>query len=177
MGAAEQKLPILGTSFTADQIVAHPTCMTFIKDHFAINASHPGAQAYYDSIVSMWAEQGIDFIYFDGVVGEDCGCHLDQVALLADYLKRLGNGMYMFTSYGPPAGPPYDACSFAALSDLAPYVRVGNQRRRLVRFNRTRLLGIYQGYCWIDRSASPWRLSSIDGWKGSLQTRNKNLLQ
>jgi len=98
-------------------------CPTFIPDQWAINASHPGAQPYYDSLVGLWAEWGIDFVYFDGI-NSDCGyCHIGVVSLMASSLARLGNGMHMFTSWGPPTaqfGCPYDA-----VSALAPYVRVG----------------------------------------------------
>lgn len=121
--AAQKKLSIMGTNFTLDELVAESHCPTFIADHWMMNTSHPGAQAYYDSVVTMWAEQGIDFIYLDGVVGEPCGCHLDAVALVADSLRRLGNGMFMYTSYGPPSEAA--GCSYEALSELAPYVRVG----------------------------------------------------
>jgi len=121
--AAQKKLPVLGTNFTIDELVASH-CTTFIADHWMMNASHPGARAYYDSVVSKWAEEGLDFIYLDGVEGPGtCGCQIGAVALLADSLRRLGNGMFMYTSYGPP-DPTY-GCSYAALSELAPYVRVG----------------------------------------------------
>ena len=121
--AVERKLPILGSNFTADQIIAQPSCQSFVPDHWAIDAAHPGAAEYYDSIVSMWAEQGLDFIYFDGIL--DCGhCHIGVVALLSDSLRRLGNGMYLFTSWGPPSAAA--GCSFESLSALAPYVRVGS---------------------------------------------------
>jgi hypothetical protein len=121
--AVAKKLPILGTNFTADQIIVRQrACQSFVPDHWAIDAAHPGAAKYYDSIVSNWAEQGLDFIYFDGIL--DCGyCHIGVVSLLSDSLRRLGNGMYMFTSWGPPNAAA--GCSFEALSALAPYVRVG----------------------------------------------------
>jgi hypothetical protein len=61
--------------------------------------------------------------YLDGIVS-DCGwCHLPEAALIADSLRRLGNGMHLFISAGPPSeecGAPFDA-----LSEIAPYVRVG----------------------------------------------------
>jgi hypothetical protein len=114
----------LNSSFTADQIVSTPRCATFIPDHWAINASHPGAQLYYDSVVSKWAEEGIDFIYLDGVVA-DCGvCHIAAAELVSDSLERLGNGMHLFISAGPPSTAI--GCPFEALTELAPYVRVGS---------------------------------------------------
>lgn len=121
--AVQNRLPIMGTNFTAADIVAEPRCQSFIPDHWAIDPTHPGALPYYDSVVSMWAEQGLDFIYFDGIVG-DCGhCNIGVTALLADSLRRLGNGMHLFTSWGPPT--EQIGCPFDALSELAPYVRVG----------------------------------------------------
>ena len=83
------------SSFTADEIVSKPLCPTFIPDHWSINASHRGAQMYYDSVVAKWAEEGIDFIYLDGVNG-DCGyCHLASATMMSDSLRRLGNGMHL----------------------------------------------------------------------------------
>ena len=70
--AVRDRLPILDVAtgadsgFTADMIVSEPRCQTFIPDHWSINASHPGAQLYYDSVVKKWADEGIDFIYLDG---------------------------------------------------------------------------------------------------------------
>ena len=95
--AVANKLPILdvstgmNSSYTADMVVSTPLCPTFIPDHWAINASHPGAQLFYDSIVHKWAEEGIDFIYLDGV-NSDCGyCHLASAAMMADSLEHTPN--------------------------------------------------------------------------------------
>ena len=57
-------------------------------------------------------------------------CHVDTVALIADSIKRLGNGMFMFVSAGPwgthrGENPFPGGCSFANLTQWAPYVRVG----------------------------------------------------
>ena len=61
----------------------------------AINASAQGAQEYYDSVIGQWAEQGIDFVYLEGVI-QDCAptthCWLGKIALIANAMERLGNG-------------------------------------------------------------------------------------
>lgn len=119
--AAQKKLPVLGTNYTMDELV-YSKDYSFIADHWIINASHPGAQAYYDSVVSMWADAGLDFVYLDGVEGSDAGCQIGAVSLISNAMKRLGNGMFLYTSFGPPIG---NECSFEELSELAPYVRVG----------------------------------------------------
>ena len=57
-------------------------------------------------------------------------CHLDTVALIADSIKRLGNGMFIFVSAGPwgthrGENPSPNGCSFHNMTQWAPYVRVG----------------------------------------------------
>ena len=59
--AVQDALPILGSPYTAADI-ADRSCSTFIPDHFAVNATHPGAQAYYDSVIAKFAQWGIDFV-------------------------------------------------------------------------------------------------------------------
>ena len=127
--AVEGRLPILdvstgqNSSYTADMVVSQPRCQSFIPDNWAINATHPGAQLYYDSVVKKWAGEGIDFIYMDGING-DCGyCHLASAAMMSNSLTRLGNGMHLFISAGPPTQEL--GCPFDAVSAIAPYVRVG----------------------------------------------------
>jgi hypothetical protein len=123
--AVTEKLQIYGTNLTADRLVSQPPCKTFIPDMLAINASAPGAQEYYDSVIGQWADQTIDFVYLDGVI-QDCAptahCWLGEIALIADSMKRLGNGMHLFLSGDKPSGK---GCSWDELSELAPYVRVG----------------------------------------------------
>ena len=105
--AVQENLPILGTNnLTAAGLVSQPPCRTFIPDMLAINASAPGAQAYYDSVIGQWAEQGIDFVYLDGVI-QDCAptahCWLGEIALIADAMKRLGNGPPKILLSEPPS--------------------------------------------------------------------------
>jgi hypothetical protein len=138
---------VKGSNYTADMIVrGHPpNCASFVPDHWAIDASHPGAQLYYDSVVSNWAEQGLDFVYFDGIL--DCNfCHIGVVSLLSDSLRRLGNGMYLFTS---PAGYIDGHSVFEALSALAPYVRVGSDT--VDSFAGS----VYEGFSEFTQSAAP----------------------
>ncbi len=116
--AVADKLPIAGSNYTAADI-ADTSCATFIPDHWAVNASHPGAAAYYDSVVAKMAAWGVDFIYFDGV--PDCGvCHLGVLRLLANSAKRLGDGMFIYMSYGEPSVCPVADVMAAG----AAYVRV-----------------------------------------------------
>ena len=57
--AVEKKLPILGAKgIRADQIWSPQNRCWWLKDNFTILADKPGAQEYYDSVVSLYASWG-----------------------------------------------------------------------------------------------------------------------
>lgn len=72
--AVDGNYPILGTSYTTQQIVAIPLAQgnTFAGAppnpyHDKIDFTKPGAQAYINSVVDLFASWGIDFIKLDAV--------------------------------------------------------------------------------------------------------------
>jgi hypothetical protein len=74
--AVQQKVPILGTNFTVDEIADFQTsCGKFgvtggWGGSFAgINTSHPAALAYVKSVVDLWIEWGVDAIEADDYFG------------------------------------------------------------------------------------------------------------
>ena len=110
--AVAKALPIAGSNYTCADI-ADRSCTAFVNDNFAVNASHPGAAAYYDSVITKFAKWGVDFVYFDGI--PDCGvCHLGELRLLSDAVRRLGDGLFIYMSYGNPLCPPVDVMAAGA---------------------------------------------------------------
>jgi alpha-galactosidase len=63
--AAQQNTPILGTRFGAADIADRVNVCEWNSDMFGIDMARPGAQAYYDSIVRLYASWGVDFIKAD----------------------------------------------------------------------------------------------------------------
>lgn len=64
--AAHRHCPIAGTSMTAD-VAADPSSICgWNPDMYGVRANEAG-QAYYDSIISMYADWGIDFIKCDDI--------------------------------------------------------------------------------------------------------------
>jgi hypothetical protein len=66
--AVAQNTPILGTSYTADEIAttkrqANYNCGGMMR----IDYTQPGAQAYTDSVVDQLASWGVDYIKLDGI--------------------------------------------------------------------------------------------------------------
>lgn len=67
--AVAAKVPVMGTPFTLDEIVNQNgnlgECL-WDTVQIAVNASHPGAAAYYDSLAQLFVEDwGVSFVKFD----------------------------------------------------------------------------------------------------------------
>jgi alpha-galactosidase len=66
--AVQQNLPIYGTSYHAQDIAALPiTNANVFGDADKIDYTKPGAQAYINSMIDLFASWGIDFIKLDAV--------------------------------------------------------------------------------------------------------------
>jgi len=66
--AVQQNLPIYGTNYHAQDIVAMPiTSANVFGDADKIDYTKPGAQAYINSMIDLFASWGIDFIKLDAV--------------------------------------------------------------------------------------------------------------
>ena len=73
--AVARKLPVKGTPYTLDEVALDPdTCpeslarwckCTWDSIGIGLNVTHPGAQPFYDSILELYAEWGVDFVKWD----------------------------------------------------------------------------------------------------------------
>lgn len=64
--AAEQHCKVLGTDLTADKIADPASICGWNPDMYGVRNT-PAGQAYYDSIIALYAEWGIDFIKCDDI--------------------------------------------------------------------------------------------------------------
>jgi Alpha galactosidase C-terminal beta sandwich domain/Alpha galactosidase A len=70
--AVSENTPILGTSYTADDIATTKKQANYNCGGMnAIDYSQPGAQAYTDSVVDQLASWGVDYIKLDGISNGD----------------------------------------------------------------------------------------------------------
>lgn len=67
--AVRDRLPVAGTEFTADQVADTGSVCDWNTDNYGLDHKHPGAQAYYDSQLALFAAWGVDFIKADDMVG------------------------------------------------------------------------------------------------------------
>ena len=63
--AADRNLPIFGTRYRCGDIADRVNVCTWNTDMYGIDMTKPGAQAYYDSVIALWASWDVDFIKAD----------------------------------------------------------------------------------------------------------------
>jgi alpha-galactosidase len=63
--AADRSTPIFGTPYRAGDIADRVNVCAWNTDMYGIDMSRPGAQAYYDSVFTLYASWGVDFIKAD----------------------------------------------------------------------------------------------------------------
>lgn len=104
--AAHNHLPVLGTEATADEIADPASICGWNPDMYGIRKNAEGAQAYYDSIIGMYAAWGVDFIKCDDI----CNTNLytsnfysapHEVEMLQKAIQKTGRDIVLSLSPGP----------------------------------------------------------------------------
>jgi alpha-galactosidase len=102
--AVTAKMPVKGTSYTAADVADTSSTCPWITDMYGVNPTHPGAQAYYDSIIQLYAKWGVDYIKCDDMSSP---YYKDEVQLLRKALDKYGPNIVLSLSPGP--APVQDA--------------------------------------------------------------------
>ncbi|WP_255501878.1 glycoside hydrolase family 27 protein [Olivibacter sp. SDN3] len=96
--AVARKTPILGTDgITADQIYSTELQCEWLRDNYTIVADKPGAQEYYNSIINMYADWGVDFIKVDDLSRP---YHQGEIELIRRAIDQCGRPIVLSTSPG-----------------------------------------------------------------------------
>ncbi len=102
--AAQNHLPILGTDATADQVADPASVCPWNPDMYGLRNT-PAAQAYYDSILQMYASWGVDFIKCDDICavgfGERTYAARHEVEMLHRAIEHCGRSVVLSLSPGP----------------------------------------------------------------------------
>ena len=97
--AVEKNLPIAGSQYhAADAVETDETC-PWNPDNFGVDASKPGAQAYYDSIATLYASWGVDLIKVDCISSRPY--RGEQIRMLSTALAKTGRPIALSLSPGP----------------------------------------------------------------------------
>jgi hypothetical protein len=65
--AVEKNTPVLGTSVRAQDIALTNSTCPWNPDMYGVDATKPEGQAYYNSIIQMYANWGVDYIKIDDI--------------------------------------------------------------------------------------------------------------
>lgn len=104
--AAHNHLPVLGTKVTASEIADPASICCWNPDMYGVRKGVEGAQEYYDSIISLYAEWGVDFIKCDDI----CNTSLyvrnfysaaHEVEMLQRAIEKTGREIVLSLSPGP----------------------------------------------------------------------------
>lgn len=93
--ACERNTPIKGTEYHANDIVDKNSICTWGPLGYGVDATKPGAQEYYDSVVAYLAENGIDFIKADDIVEFPA-----EIALLGNAIEKVERPILLSLSPG-----------------------------------------------------------------------------
>ncbi len=96
--AVREHTPVLGTSYTADQIADTASKCAWDDGMYGLDMSKPGAQAYLDSLLKLYASWGVDFIKVDDILRP---WHGPEIAGYSKAIEHTGRRIVLSLSPGP----------------------------------------------------------------------------
>ena len=104
--AVYARTPIKGTDATADQIAVPNSICEWNGDMFGTRADCPAAQAYYDSLLELYASWGVDYIKVDdiartGSASAPTYAAPHEIEMLRRAIDRCGRNIVLSLSPGP----------------------------------------------------------------------------
>ena len=97
--AAQNHMPVKGSSVTANQIADPSSICGWNPDMYGVR-NLPEGQAYYDSLLEMYADWGVDFIKCDDIARE-LPHEESELIMLSKALHGCGRPMVLSLSPGP----------------------------------------------------------------------------
>ena len=99
--AVQANLPIAGSSFHASDAADTGETCPWNFDNYGMDAAKPGAQAYYDSIASLYASWGVDLIKVDCISSRPY--RGEEIRMFSEALRKTGRPIAL--SLSPGAAP------------------------------------------------------------------------
>jgi len=103
--AVEKNLAILGTSARAQDVADKENACSWSTAMYGVDVSKPGGQAYYDSMVALYAKWGVDYIKADDMSRADKPAreeyHGPEIAALHRAIVKSGRPIVLSLSPGP----------------------------------------------------------------------------
>jgi hypothetical protein len=98
--AVKANLPVFGSVpiVRAGDIADAASICPWNTDMYGVDLSRPGAQAYYDSILKLYADWGVDYIKADDIARP---AHREEIAALHRAIGKTGRPVVLSLSPGP----------------------------------------------------------------------------
>jgi len=96
--AVEQNTPIKGTPYKAKDITNYADSCRWYHGMIGIDMTKPGAQEYYNSLLELYKEWGVDFIKADDMLNPYCEKEIEGVSKA---IKNAGRPIVLSLSAGP----------------------------------------------------------------------------
>ena len=96
--AVDRNLPILGTNLGARNISSTGNLCSWLRDMYTVDAGRPGAQEYYNSLFTLYASWGLDFVKVDDISSP---YHNDEIELVRRAIDNCGRQIVLSLSPGP----------------------------------------------------------------------------
>jgi len=96
--AVEKNLPIAGSSYHAADAANRSDTCPWNFDNYGTDPSKPAAQAYYDSIATLYASWGVDFVKADCIASRPYKD--DDIRMLRQALEKTGRPIVLSLSPG-----------------------------------------------------------------------------
>jgi alpha-galactosidase len=90
--------PILGSKQTARQIAHQSSICAWNTDMYGVDATAPGSQEYYNSLLELYASWGVDFLKVDDILSP---YHRGEIDLIRNAIDSCGRDMLLSLSCGP----------------------------------------------------------------------------
>jgi alpha-galactosidase len=96
--AAKANLPVFGSKARAGEIADKNSICPWNSDMYGVDMSRPGAQDYYDSILKLYADWGVDYIKADDIARP---AHRGEIAALHRAIQKTKRPIVLSLSPGP----------------------------------------------------------------------------
>lgn len=97
--AAERGLKVLGTNIPIADIVDRSSVCSWNPDMYGVDMGKPGAQTYYDSVFTLLAAWGVDFVKVDDLC-RPYDAHMAEIEAIHRAVGRSGRPMILSMSPG-----------------------------------------------------------------------------
>ncbi|MBN2163235.1 MAG: NPCBM/NEW2 domain-containing protein [Pontiellaceae bacterium] len=106
--AVQQNTPVLGTELHAQDVAVTDSTCPWNPDMYGVDATTPGGQAYYDSIIALYASWGVDYIKCDDISRPYDAVQQAEIEALRKAIDKCGRPIVLSLSPGATpltAGP------------------------------------------------------------------------